>query len=88
MKKIVLVEADSWQELYVDGVLFDYGHTLLLSDVLQSLEGEEGFKFKQYYIEDGEIPEDVFDKIFTVCSKEKTLKQIQPYLDKYPFTNC
>ena len=83
MKKIVLVETDSWQELYVNGVLFDYGHTLLLSDVLQSLEGEEGFKFKQYYIEDGEIPEDVFNKIFTVCSEEKTLKTIQPYLEKY-----
>ena len=80
--KIILVDSDDWQALYLDGELSLETHSISLDDALSAIVSEvqskdelSKFSYKNKYI-DGEILEAQFG-----AEMPKKLKDLEGYLE-------
>jgi len=73
--KLVLLSVDDWEVLYVNGVLFDQGHSVELERFFNFIIGREVFieSFEDYFLDD--FDEDEFpEKLEEVVEYQKIKK--------------
>jgi hypothetical protein len=79
MSKLLILKADDWTRVYLDGKIISDNHSINVNDLIKSLIGKTLSESTTKYMEDWdrinefEYPEDHFDK-FAEEEKEKYFK--------------
>jgi hypothetical protein len=76
-EKLVIVTGDDWQGIYIDGKLYNQGHSINYENVIENL----GYTIRHIYIENDET----WEKLDYNCPEE--LEKVEIILNSEKYNN-